>query len=288
MWFREDLRLADNPALAAAVAAKAPVLLCFVLDEAAGGPRANGGAARWWLHGSLESLAQAVAAKGGALYFFRGDAGQIIPALARETGATAVFWNERYDKAGREQDASIKTALSTAGCRVETFNGKLLTDPQEMQTRSGTSFRVFTPFRTALLQRGEPPAPCPEPRRIHAAALPARGPEPVSLAALDLLPKPDWAAGLREIWRPGEANAATTLRTFLATAPENYAEGRDRPADEASSRLSPHLAAGRTVVAPGLARRTSHAGGQCRRASRHREIHVRARVARLRLSPALP
>lgn len=245
LWFREDLRLADNPALHAAAAAKHPLLAIFVLDTGGSGPRARGGAARWWLHHSLAALETDLKAKGVPLHLFAGDAGRLVPAIAKASGSESVFWNRRYDGPGRRQDDRIADALRKEGCTVETFNGRLLAEPDTLRTKAGTAFRVYTPFWRALEAHGEPSRPLPAPRRLKAASLPRTAPKPAALDALALLPrKPDWAGGLRETWTPGERSAAKRLRRFANDVLDDYAAGRDVPAQDATSRLSPALAFG--------------------------------------------
>ena len=250
IWFREDLRLADNPALHAAVTAGDPLLAIFVLDEQSAGPRARGGAARWWLHHSLNALEQSIKAKGGTLHFFAGDAAEIVPALAQACQVREVFWNRRYDAEGRKQDDGIERALTGVGCGVRTFNGKLLAEPDAVRTKSGGPFRVYTPFWRALIARGEPATPLSAPRRIKTlspSGLATSGlrPEPVALDDLALLPrKPDWAGKLHKSWTPGEASATDRLHSFVDHILDGYAAGRDLPSQDATSRLSPALASG--------------------------------------------
>ena len=245
MWFREDLRLADNPALRAAVAGRSPLLCVFILDHAHGGPRARGAAALWWLHGALVSLAKDVAAKGGALHLYRGDSAQIIPALVSACDVKDVFWNRRYDREGQAQDTVIEAALAKKGVAVETFNGKLLVEPNALTTKAGTSFRVYTPFWKALSAKGEPAPPTSPPRSLSQAPLPRAAPKPDALEAFDLLPrKPDWAAGFRATWAPGETAAKERLHDFVDELLADYGKGRDIPAQDATTRLSPYLASG--------------------------------------------
>ena len=245
MWFREDLRLADNPALLAAVASQTPLLCVFILDRAHGGPRARGGAALWWLHGALESLAKDIDAKGGALHLYRGNSAEIILELVKVCNVKNVLWNRRYDSEGRTQDTAIEKALTPTGTSVESFNGKLLVEPTALTTKAGTSFRVYTPFWKALSARGEPTPPTSPPRSLTQAPLPRAAPKPDTLDAFNLLPrKPDWAAGFRATWTPGEAAAKTRLHLFVDDLLETYGRGRDLPAQDASTRLSPYLASG--------------------------------------------
>jgi len=237
LWFRQDLRLADNPALAAALERGAPILPLYVLDEAAAGTRAPGGAGRWWLHHSLAALERALAARGGRLLLLRGPAERLIPALARETGAGAVFWNRCYEPWRRARDGRLETALMQAGLAAESRNAALLAEPWELQTGAGQPYKVFTPFWKVLRERPVP-TPLPAPDRLEIA----EGPAGDRLEDWGLLPRrPDWAGGLRETWTPGEAGAGERLRRFLDEALAGYAGERDRPDRESTSRLSPHL-----------------------------------------------
>ena len=241
VWFREDLRLSDNPALCAALDSGAPVLCVYVFDRRSPGLRAPGGASRWWLHHALAALDADLRQRGGRLDIFEGEATAILSGLVEQTGAAALFWNRRYDGAGIAIDKRLKSELG-AKIRVESFNGKLLAEPWEIKTKTGGPFRVFTPFWRALLAHGEPPAPLPAPREMRFAPRPAGA---TTLEALRLLPtKPDWAGGLREAWTPGEDGARVRLAEFLESGLAAYAEGRDLPAENFVSRLSPHLAFG--------------------------------------------
>ncbi|MDE2362474.1 MAG: deoxyribodipyrimidine photo-lyase [Hyphomicrobiales bacterium] len=241
VWFREDLRLADNPALRAGIDSGRPLVCVYIFDERSRGLRAPGGASRWWLHHSLEALGGALEKHGGRLDIFSGAAGDVLEHLVDQTKAGALYWNRRYDRAGIGVDKSIKEKLGET-LEVESFNGKLIAEPWTIKTKTGGPFRVFTPFWRALLASGAPPAPLPAPRRIHGAKKP---PDTIALEDLKLLPTgPDWAGGLREAWTPGEAEAAKTLTHFLDHALADYPEGRDRPDRDFTSRLSPHLAFG--------------------------------------------
>ncbi|WP_328702626.1 deoxyribodipyrimidine photo-lyase [Belnapia mucosa] len=239
IWFRQDLRLADNPALAAA--GDGPILPVYVLDEAAAGRWAPGGAARWWLHHSLAALGEALAARGAPLLLARGRAETVIPALADAVGADEVMAGRLYDPWARERDARVAEALGAAGRRLTLLPSALLHDPAELRSGSGKPYAVYGPFAKALRARGEPPAPLPAPDRLRGVPHPAGG---EALAALRLLPQPpepDWAAEFGTLWTPGEAGAAARLARFLAGPVRSYAEGRNLPAIEGSSGLSPHL-----------------------------------------------
>ena len=242
VWLRDDLRLGDNPALQAAVAAKAPVVCVYVFDAQSPGIRPPGGASRWWLHHSLKSLAAALSAVGGRLDLFAGRAGDIIPALAGSAGAQAVFWNRRYGAAEIAVDSGIKAHLQANGIRAASFNAALLVEPWAVKTKTGTEFKVFTPFWRAARADGPFATPLPAPEALAAADLPPHGLRPVALEALKLLPvKPDWSGGLASEWQPGEAGAKARLAAFLDHGIGNYGEDRNRPDLQNVSRLSPHL-----------------------------------------------
>ncbi len=241
VWFRTDLRLADNPALAAAARGDGPVLPVFIWAPDEEGAAAPGAAARWWLHQSLRSLAADLTRRGSRLIIRRGPALETLRTLVGETGAGAVHWNHRYEPAVVARDHVLEAALARDGIAVVTHNGALLHEPWEIANKEGKPFQVFTPFWKACRHRGTPAAPVPAPRRLPA---PAQWPASVALSDLRLEPTVDWAAGLRTTWQPGEAGASARLSSFLETALAGYADDRDRPGVDGTSRLSPHLHAG--------------------------------------------
>ncbi|HWA63740.1 MAG TPA: deoxyribodipyrimidine photo-lyase, partial [Caulobacteraceae bacterium] len=145
VWFRKDLRLADNPALAAAAASGAPVIPLFILGDG-DGVRAPGGASRWWLHGSLAALDRSLAALGSRLVLRRGRPAEILPALAAETGARRLHWNRLYDPDAVRRDKALKITLEAMGVTVASFNAGALNEPWKIATGSGAPYRVFTPY----------------------------------------------------------------------------------------------------------------------------------------------
>jgi deoxyribodipyrimidine photo-lyase len=240
-WFRNDLRLADNPALAAAAEA-GPVLCLYILDTGTD-RRPLGGASRWWLSRSLATLSEALAAQGGRLVLTKGDPATLLPRIVTEADIGIVTWNRRYEAAEIALDRKLKEDLSGRGITVRSFNSHLLNEPWQVTTTTGQPMKVFTPYWRAARQKGEPDAPIPAPTRIQALPLPASIEAlTVSLDDLGLEPtKPDWAGGLRTEWTPGEAGAAERLDDFIGRGLAGYAENRDRPDRAATSRLSPHL-----------------------------------------------
>ncbi|WP_020075017.1 deoxyribodipyrimidine photo-lyase [Cryocola sp. 340MFSha3.1] len=241
VWFRDDLRVADNPALHAAVQTGSPVLCVFVWDDETPELRAPGAASRWWLHHSLASLTESLERLGAGLVLLRGRSETVIETVLRETDASAIFWNRRYGGAERRIDEAVKTAARASGVEAASFAATLLFEPWTIRTGQDTPFSVYTPFWRACLAAPAPRKPGPAPRGVHGGSLP-RSLETVTLDELGLLPThPDWAGGLRETWEPGEKAAQAQLKRFLADDLGDYREERDVPGVDATSRLSPRL-----------------------------------------------
>jgi len=235
VWFRDDLRLADNPALHAGIARGAPLVLLYLLDDDSPEVRPLGAAARWWLHGSLSALAGDIAARGGTLLLRHGPADRELPRLVRETGAGAVFWNRRYG-AGRRIDARLKSRFRDEGLPVQSFGAGHLIEPGTLLTEQGTPYRVFTPFWRAARQRPVRD-PLPAPAEVRSVS----GVGSDELGSWGLRPTaPDWAGGIRDAWEPGERAATRRLEGFLQNGLARY-HRRDEPGAEATSRLSPSL-----------------------------------------------
>ena len=239
VWLREDLRLADNPALRAAADGDAPFLLLHVLDEAVPERWRMGGAQRWWLHHSLTALGEDVQKAGGALVLRRGDPRVIVPGVAAKAGAAAVHWNRRYLSFERETDDDVAEALRAQDTSVETFAGSLLYEPGEITTGSGTPYKVFSPFYKAMKAKGEPRAPLP---RVTKMTAPRVVPDTDALGDWNLLPtRPNWAKGFEPVWTPGERGALKRLRDWLGANAARYQDERNRADLDTTSRLSPHL-----------------------------------------------
>ena len=239
VWLRDDLRLADNPALHAAAVSGRPVLPVYVLDELSPGRWRLGGAARWWLHHSLAALDASLRAVGSRLVLRRGRADVVLREVVAASGADRVFWNRRYEPWALALDKRLKAELGEAGIEVRSGNARLGHEPWEVQQQAGGPYKVYTPYARAWLAKDPPGPPLPAPARLEA---PERWPDSEVLDSWSLLPtRPDWSGGLRETWQPGERAALAQLDRFLAAALAGYGLGRDRPDRPATSRLSPHL-----------------------------------------------
>ncbi len=244
VWLRDDLRLDDNPALSRGVELNVPMTVVYILDEESPGIRPFGGATRWWLHHSLVSLSEALAAAGCALTLRRGPASRVLRELAEETGAQHLLWNRRYGGPERALDAEIKDWAAGHGIEAASFQANLLFEPWTITTGSGGPYKVFTPFWRACLASGEPRQPLAAAPTLPPAAVAGRKRQADSdaLAAWSLLPaSPNWSGGLAKTWEPGEAGAHRRLEDFLDGPAEQYGTGRNVPAVEGTSRLSPHL-----------------------------------------------
>lgn len=235
LWFRRDLRLADQAALVAACAS-GPVIPVYVFDDETPKHRRMGGASRWWLHHSLAALARDLEPAGSRLILRRGRAADVMAALAAETGAAAVHAIRHYEPWWINAERSLAKALPD-GVPLHLHDGNYLLPPGTARTGSGGMFKIYTPFWRALSAYMPPREPLPPPASIPA---PASWPESDTLADWGLLPtRPDWATGFAD-WQPGSAGAADLVEQFRAGA-SRYDSRRNLPSIEGTSRLSPHL-----------------------------------------------
>jgi deoxyribodipyrimidine photo-lyase len=241
VWFRRDLRLADNPALIAALDrgyAPIPVYVHATDEEA---PWSPGAASRTWLHRSLAMLDSDLRRLGSRLLVRSGETFTELEKLVIETGAEAVFWNRLYEPSVIARDERIKTTLKACGLRVESFSGTLLVEPWTVATGTGEPYRVFTPFWKNASRSTELVTPQPAPTELPAV------PESLGSLAIDSLgllpspPQPRWDQGFWQYWQPGEAGASELLEAFVQGAANGYKEQRNFPDRTGTSRLSPHL-----------------------------------------------
>jgi len=238
MWFRRDLRLADNPALTSALRAGdvVPVYLHVPGEDA---PWAPGAASRWWLHHSLSALDEALQRRGSRLVIRRGDDSlTLLLALLRETGAEGVFCSRLYEPAAGRRDRRMQRALQQQGHALQGCRGQLLFEPASVQTRTGTPYRVFTPFWRECLRLGVPADIEPLPRQLPAVPKKIRS---AGTGSLQLLPGLSRDRQFYDRWQPGERSAQKRLREFLRSSLADYDRGRDFPGESATSMLSARL-----------------------------------------------
>lgn len=238
VWFRRDFRVADNPALRAALDGHDRVLPVYIHAPDEEAPWQPGAASRWWLHHSLTAHAGRLAALGAPLVIRAGrDTLAELRRLIRETGASAVYWNRLYEPAIINRDTRIKQALRDDGVDAESHNSALLVEPWEVRTGGGDPYRVFTPFwrNAGTRQVREPlsaPSQIPAPKKIPAG---------LGIDALQLLPTIRWDDGFHARWTPGETGAWTQMDAFCDDGLARYHQQRDLPAAASTSSLSPHL-----------------------------------------------
>lgn len=235
LWFRRDLRLADNPALQWAIERGGPVIPLYVRDEHLE-TRPMGAAARWWLDKSLKALAADLEARGSRLVLRAGPAPFVVHALMEEAGADALAFSDLLAASDATEEAERPD-----GAEVGRFSASWLTRPGSLRTGQGGAYKVFAPYGRALREAYAAPPPTPAPKSIPA---PAAWPESEKLSEWGLHPtRPDWSTGFAD-WEPGEAGAVRRLEAFVDDPLAGYVKGRDTPGVEGTTRLSPHLAFG--------------------------------------------
>jgi deoxyribodipyrimidine photo-lyase len=230
MWFRQDQRLSDHPALTAAAAA-GEIIPVYILDDETPGEWRWGGASRWWLHKSLQSLDLPWVLR-------RGRANVELEKLIKESGATSLHFTRDYAPWSGPLEQRIKAICDANGVACHRYGGFLLHEPEDVRNGSGTYFKVYTPFSRVCFAKGEPRALKPKPVMKFAA----HNLRSDRLEDWHLLPtKPDWSGTMNSMWTVSEAGAHQRLQEFLDDGLNRYAEGRDRTDEDNTSRLSPYL-----------------------------------------------
>jgi deoxyribodipyrimidine photo-lyase len=238
LWFRNDLRLGDNTALAEAITLGAPVLPLYIHDTNAYGAWPPGEASNWWLHHALKSLQSDLSALGGTLILRTGDSKKVLQEIIAASGAEQIYWNRRYAGSLRELDARMKRHFSDAGIAVKSFNSALLNEPHTVSTKAGKPCKVYTPYFKNVQDRVvEAPVDTP----LDRLSFPDSFPDSEPLDALGLIPKKDWHKEFSEYWEPTEAAAHKRLDHFLEKRVTAYDQQRDYPEDAGTSSLSPYL-----------------------------------------------
>lgn len=244
VWFRQDLRIDDNPALYHATKSGAPIVAVYVWSPNEEGKWRPGGASRVWLHFSLVSLKERLRKLGGDLVIREGDTAVELVRIARAVDAKQIFWNDRYEPEVIERDETLKKMLKAEGLESKTFDSALLFDAEAVRTQQGAIYRVFTPFWNRC-QELSPIEPLPQPKRIDWVE---SMPKSMSVEELKLLPTIHWDTGIRKAWDMGETGGRKQLKQFMADIVHGYDKSRNLPAEPGTSRLSPYLHFGEISV----------------------------------------
>ncbi|WP_428028181.1 cryptochrome/photolyase family protein [Altererythrobacter sp.] len=232
VWLRRDLRMADNPALYHA-AQQGPVVAVYVLDDDCAKDHAYGGASRWWLHHSLDSLSRSFGKRSARIILRRGDAVDQLCRIAKEVGANTVHANRHYEPWWRKAQGELKERLE-----LKLYDANYLLPPGAVTTGAGDPYKIYTPFSKATLQQLPPRDVLPEPEVLSS---PDNWPASDTLEDWNPLPRhPDWAEGMRDFWRVGEDAAQERLQ-WWADCVDDYDEARNLPSLDRTARLSPHF-----------------------------------------------
>lgn len=235
MWFRQDLRLRDNPALLQACKSS-HVIAVYIYDNKHPGEFEMGAASKWWLHHSLQKLNDSL---DGQLHVLSGDPVELISTLVEKTGASCVCWNRCYEPWQIARDKQLKAKLTDAGIDAKSFNASLLWEPWKIKNGAGLPYKVFTPYyRRGCLQANPPRGPEQAPTQ-HSYRYEKAFDD--SLESLNLLPDIEWYSTMQQMWQPGEEGASQKLSKFLAEPVNSYKQARDVPRMRGTSNLSPHL-----------------------------------------------
>lgn len=237
VWFRQDLRIADNPALLEA-AERGEVVPVYVVEDTDAGAWVPGGAGRWWRGESLRDLDCALQKLGSRLIVLEGPAADALERVADATGATGVVWNRRYDPDAVCRDRDLKSRLRQRGLEVWSCNGSLLFEPWQIKTLGGDPYKIFTPFARTCLKFSAPRQPLAAPERLRSPKVPSTL-TPRSIESLCV--HEQWTGGLAETWQPGSLFSINNLADFLEDKVEDYGDNREKPFLDGTSRLSPRL-----------------------------------------------
>ena len=234
-WFRQDLRIADNPGLSEAIS-KGSVLPVYIYDNVNSKEYEMGAASKWWLHHSLGNLNKNL---NNNLSIYIGDPQEVLRDITNNFNVESINWNRCYEPWRIQRDKNIKSEAEEQGIEVNTFNGSLLWEPFKILKNDGTPYRVFSPYYRKGCLNAEPPR------------VPIKSPSldslinddfnKLTLDDLNLIPEIKWFEEMEELWEPGEAGAQKKLYDFLDDGLLGYKEGRNFPSKKNVSQLSPHI-----------------------------------------------
>ena len=243
LWFRRDLRLDDNSALAAAIASGTEILPVYIHGTNQVSELSEGGASQWWLHHALKDLDDTLQELGAQLHLIKAhQVAETVFDLVRKYEIEAVFWNRRYQPAAIELDAEIKKQLRHEGVEVQSYNSSVMNEPHAILNQSGRPYQVFTPYWKCCRE-----VKVDEPVAIDLAGANWMKSKGARLESLQLLPEISWDKGFSS-WNPTRQGALSRLEGFSDKAVYDYGEGRDMMADDGTSKMSPYLHFGQIGV----------------------------------------
>ncbi|MFT7432983.1 MAG: deoxyribodipyrimidine photo-lyase [Alphaproteobacteria bacterium] len=231
-WFRQDLRLSDNPALFHAVK-EGDTIPIYILDESETGYM--GATSKVWLHHALASLNESL---NGKLVILKGDPAKIIPTVMSKLSINSIYWNKCYEPWRIPKDKELKKALTQEKMNVHSFNGSLLWEPWENLKGDGTPYKVFTPYYKNALKTQNPRKPLPP---IDISKIVVCDIKYETIKSLNLLSSLKWHEGITNKWNISEDGAHKCLSSFISDRIDEYADGRNFPAKDITSKLSPYL-----------------------------------------------
>ncbi|MDC7674841.1 cryptochrome/photolyase family protein [Asticcacaulis machinosus] len=243
IWFRFDLRIDDHDGVSAALVSGLPIIPVYIFDENSS-TRPLGAASKWWLHHSLKALDKSLRKLGTRLIIRCGDSQSELRDLCIKYNVKTIIYSHTFDPKSEKLDAEIARDFHSAGISLKGFNTSFLCLPNQVRTKSGDPFRMFTPFYRAMVAEGFCDANIFDAPNFK-WPVPKVWPQSQSIESLGLnntvtVSGKNWAQGFH-VWAPGELGARQRLDIYVENSLKLYADYRDRPDIEATSKLSPHL-----------------------------------------------
>lgn len=237
VWFRQDLRLDDNPALLAAVESGSSVIPVYIWSPEEEGKWSPGSASRYWLHHALKNLDDDLQVKSSKLILLRGPCLEALQMVIKTCSAKKLYWNRCYEPRAIKRDRFIKQTMTGQGIEVRDFNAHLLHEPHTIQNKQGGPFKVYTPFWKHY-QNLDVPVPVKTPKQILS---PQKWPKSVPVNDFGFIPNIKWYGMINDTWEMSCQGAKKSIRKFIKNQVHSYSERRNFPANNGVSRISPYL-----------------------------------------------
>ncbi len=232
------MRLADNPALHAAIETGSPVIPVYIWSPHEEGDWAPASACRYWLHHALKALDAELTGCGSRLILRQGPCFETLTDIVKTTGANHIYWNRCYEPQAIKRDQRIKLALKVQGLEVKSFNAHLLHEPHTIRNKQGRPFKVYTPFwRHYQTLDISPPLKTPK----GSLTAPRQWPVSVNINEFGFIPRIRWYITLEETWDMSTAGALKRFKDFMRKPVQSYPDDRNFPFMNGVSRLSPYL-----------------------------------------------